>query len=41
MALDINNKNGIIILSNISSFHQNSRKIDELCFALMETIETK
>lgn len=41
MALDINKKNGIIILSNISSFHENSRKIDELCFDLMETLETK
>ncbi|MBU1012357.1 MAG: beta-lactamase family protein [Bacteroidetes bacterium] len=41
MALDINKKNGIIILSNVSSFHPNSRKIDELCFALMKTLDVK
>ena len=41
MTFDPNKKNGIIILSNISSFHPDSRKIDQLCFALMETLETK
>lgn len=37
MALDTENKNGIIILSNVSSFNMNARNIDQLCLALMQT----
>lgn len=35
MALDTNSKNGIIILSNVSTFHTQSREIDNLCFGLL------
>lgn len=38
MALDIEQKNGIIILSNISSYHENFRNIDKLCFSLMKSL---
>lgn len=37
MALDEDNKNGIIILSNVSAFNKNSRNIDKLCLELMKT----
>ena len=39
MAIDMNRQNGIIILTNISAFNENSKKIDELCFALMKTLK--
>jgi CubicO group peptidase (beta-lactamase class C family) len=35
MAIDVKHKNGMIILSNVSAFHNESAKIDQLCFALM------
>lgn len=38
MALDVKRKNGIIILSNVSAFNKNMKKIDELCFGLMKTL---
>jgi len=38
MALDIRKKNGIIILSNVSAFHPDSNKIDELCFLLLKAL---
>ncbi|MBK7121689.1 MAG: beta-lactamase family protein [Chitinophagaceae bacterium] len=38
MAIDIEHKNGVIILSNISSFHKNFKNIDNLCFSLMKTL---
>ncbi|MGM0620665.1 MAG: serine hydrolase domain-containing protein [Bacteroidota bacterium] len=38
MALDTENKCGIIILSNVSAFHKDSGKIDDLCFGLMNTM---
>ena len=34
LAMDVKNKNGVIILSNVSSFHNLSGNIDALCFAL-------
>ncbi len=37
MALDEENKNGIIILSNVSAFNKSSRNIDQLCLELMRT----
>lgn len=39
MVIDTTTKNGIIILSNLSAFHPNKGNIDELCFALMRTLE--
>lgn len=39
MAIDTKNKNGIIILSNVSAFNPNMGNIDKLCFELMETIK--
>lgn len=38
MAIDVNRSNGVIILSNVSAFHNDSGKIDQLCFALMGMI---
>ncbi len=38
MALDIEGLSGIIILSNVSTFNPDARKLDELCFALLKTI---
>lgn len=40
MVIDVENKNGVIILANISSYHKNFRNIDQLCFALMNTLES-
>ena len=41
MALDLENRNGIIILSNVSAFNPNMRNIDQLCFALIDTLDNK
>lgn len=38
MILDVEKKNGVIILSNISSFSQEMKNIDELSFGLMKLI---
>ena len=38
MAIDTANKNGIIILSNVSSFSPAARNIDQLCLGLMKTL---
>jgi len=39
MALDLENKNGVIILSNVSAFSNNMGNIDQLCFGLMTTLK--
>lgn len=39
MAIKKENQTGIIILSNVSAFHKNRGKIDELCFGLIKTLE--
>ncbi len=39
MALDINRQNAIILLTNVSAYHPNAKRIDELCFALMKTLK--
>lgn len=39
LAMDVNKKNGIIILSNLSSFHPLNANIDKLCFAMQGTIK--
>jgi CubicO group peptidase (beta-lactamase class C family) len=41
MALDLENKSGIIILSNVSAFNIDERNIDKLCFGLIETLGGK
>ncbi len=41
MALDLKNKNGAIILSNVSAFNKNAGKIDQLCFDLIKTMNEK
>ena len=38
MALNINQKNAIIILTNVSAFNSHSQNIDKLCFDLMKTL---
>ena len=38
MGLDIENKNGIIILSNVSAFNEKMGNIDQLLFELIETL---
>jgi len=37
--IDPTAKNGVIILSNVSAFHSKMGNIDQLCFALMNTLE--
>lgn len=37
--LDIDAKRGVIILTNISAYHQDHRKVDELCFGLLKSLE--
>ena len=39
MALDIENKIGLIILSNVSAFNSKSGAIDGLCFGLLKNME--
>ncbi|WP_405381960.1 serine hydrolase domain-containing protein [Maribacter sp. LLG6340-A2] len=41
MALDLENKNGIIILSNVSAFNKSMGNIDQLCFGLIKTLDEK
>ncbi|MEN3322693.1 serine hydrolase domain-containing protein [Mariniflexile soesokkakense] len=41
MALNLENKNGIIILSNVSAFNKKKRNIDQLCFGLIKTLDEK
>ncbi|MCC6462948.1 MAG: beta-lactamase family protein [Saprospiraceae bacterium] len=38
MALDVVQKRGIVILSNVSAFHPQMKNIDALCFALLKTL---
>ena len=41
MALDLENKNGIIILSNVSAFNKKMGDIDQLCFGLINILDEK
>lgn len=41
IAIDIQYKNGIVILSNVSAFHPDMGNIDKLCFELMKYLEKK
>ena len=38
MALDVKNKTGIVVLSNVSAFNPFQDNIDQLCFELMKTL---
>ncbi|WKZ58354.1 MAG: serine hydrolase [Cyclobacteriaceae bacterium] len=39
MALNVNKRQGVIILSNISAFHKQADEIDQLCFSLMKNLK--
>jgi CubicO group peptidase (beta-lactamase class C family) len=39
MALDLENNNGIVILSNVSAFNKKMGNIDQLCFRLIKTLD--
>lgn len=39
MVLDIARRQGVIILSNVSAFHEASGRIDDLCLAMMKQLE--
>jgi CubicO group peptidase (beta-lactamase class C family) len=39
MTIDCKTKRGVVVLSNVSAFHAESKKIDELCGELLKTIE--
>ena len=41
MAIDMDKKNAVIILSNVSAFNPKMGNIDTLCFALMKTLLNK
>lgn len=41
MAVDVHNKKGVVLLSNVSAFHPKTGNIDALVFKLMETLETE
>ena len=41
MVVDVEHKNGIIILSNISSYHAKFKNIDKLAFSLLKTLDRK
>jgi CubicO group peptidase (beta-lactamase class C family) len=41
MVVDTKNKNGVIILSNVSAFNPNMKQIDKLCFEIMETLSAE
>ncbi len=37
ITIDIVNKSGVIVLSNVSAFNPNRKNIDQLCFSLLKT----
>ena len=39
MALDIKNKTGIIVLSNVSTFNPLQNNIDQICFEMMMSLK--
>ena len=39
IVLDTDRRNGVIILSNVSAFHPESPKIEQLCFSLLRTLD--
>jgi len=39
LAIDVENKTAVIILSNVSAFNPNRQKIDDLCFGLLKTLK--
>jgi len=41
MVLDLDNNNGIIILSNVSAYNKKMGNIDKLCFGLMKTLKNQ
>lgn len=41
IVLDLDAKQGVIVLTNISAYHQGNRKVDELCFGLLKSLEAE
>lgn len=41
MLIDVKNKIGVVILSNVSAYNPNAENIDKLCFELIETMTEK
>jgi hypothetical protein len=41
MAVDIKNKTGIVVLSNVSAYSPFNNNIDQICFDLMLTLLNK
>ncbi len=41
MALDLENNNGVIILSNVSAMNKHNKNIDQICFGLIKIINHK
>lgn len=41
LVVNVNKKNGVIVLTNVSAYHSKFANIDKLCFALMKTLESK
>lgn len=39
MFLDLENQNGVIVLSNLSAFHKKMGNIDKICFGIMESLK--
>jgi len=39
ITLNTNTQNSVIVLTNISTFSQNTEKVDDICFKLMKTLE--
>jgi len=38
LAIDVEKRTSVVVLSNVSAFHENAWDIDKLCFRLLETI---
>ncbi len=39
MAMDVDKKQAVIVLSNLSAFHKLNKNIDPLCFELLKSLE--
>jgi CubicO group peptidase (beta-lactamase class C family) len=41
IVLDMDAKQGVVVLTNISAYHQGNRKVDELSFGLLKSLEAE
>ncbi len=39
MVMDVERKNGVIVLSNVSAFHPKTSNVEQICFRLMKMLE--